>query len=154
MDLDNPVIVVAIVAAAASIVGAVVAAVASVRATRGARGIASLSHRIAQLDDEADQLRQDFRAFMAAFGDATSTKAMGPLMAACEVLCANPRANAEVVTCADRIRATLQKVAIENLGAAVAVRLSGEDFRKLRASFAASIRAIADERSRVLAKRH
>lgn len=85
----------AVLAAVVSIVAAGMSYRSERRAAREARGITTLNHKIAAIDKEAEQMRDDYRALMKAFGDTTGTmlSRFASVYAAGEVLRAHPQTN-------------------------------------------------------------
>ncbi len=161
MATDDPAIVVAVIAAAASVGAAVVASVASAHASRSARAVVSVNHRVAMLDAQVEQLREDYRNFLTSVGSVDGTATIGAMLAACEVLCANPRAGERLVRAADAIRgAVTSGVAVASSpmppkwGAANrAFGLPDAEFETMRAEFATALRTITAEREEVLLDR-
>lgn len=143
--------VVAVIAALASIVAAVLAWLSSRSATAGAREVASLNHRIARLDREAEQLRADFAAFMSASGQAHDRAGQMKLLAADVVLGANPRCGKALRDAADTFTTRITTTLL-NLGGASGVLNVEKELQALRAAFAGSMVAINTERDTILAR--
>jgi hypothetical protein len=89
----------AAIAALASILAAVLAYLSAQRAAREARSVTTLNHKIAALDRQAEQLRQDFRELWQS--DAQNNDRF--VMATCEQLSANPHANPDLSMAALRL---------------------------------------------------
>jgi gas vesicle protein len=83
----------AAIAAITSIVAAVLAYLSAQRAAREARSVTTLNHKIAAIDKEAEQMRDDYRDLMKALGDRRIAKDSGSIMAAGEVLRSHSRAS-------------------------------------------------------------
>jgi outer membrane murein-binding lipoprotein Lpp len=83
----------AAVAAVVSIVAAVMAFLSARKAEEEARSITTLNHKVAALDRQAGQLREDYRGLMKALGDIQGARDVGSIMAAGELLGAHPRAS-------------------------------------------------------------
>lgn len=83
----------AVLAAVVSILGAVMAYLSARRAALEARSITTLNHKVAALDRQAEQMREDYHSLMKAIGDFRSGKDVGSIMAAGEVLSAHSRAS-------------------------------------------------------------
>jgi biopolymer transport protein ExbB/TolQ len=85
----------AALAAIVSILAAVIAFVSARRAAREARNITTLNHKVAALDRQAEQLRDDYRDLIKAIGDSSGSVLVRfrSIYAAGEVLRAHPQAN-------------------------------------------------------------
>lgn len=98
----------------AAALAAVVSILAALAAAREARSVTTLNHKIAALDRQAEQMRDDYRDLMTAIGGNTDSPMVryGSVLAAGEVLRANPQVNeplsATVVRLTDAFAAALQ----------------------------------------------
>jgi outer membrane murein-binding lipoprotein Lpp len=96
----------AALAAIVSILAAVMAFVSARRAAREARNITTLNHKVAALDREADQMRDDYRDLFKEIGGnpgAATMIGLGLILAAGEVLRSHPQAN-------ERLRAGIMEL--------------------------------------------
>jgi len=148
--VTNPLVIVAVIAALASITAAVIAHRSSRTATAGASAVATLSHRIARLDAEAEQLREDYRRFFEAAGTLSTRSNLNVILAAGEILSSNPRSTAALAEAADKFCLALARGLVAAEGKTAAMSVEGH-YRALRAAFTDSVRAIAEEREKVLA---
>ena len=144
--METPLIA-AIVAAVASSIAAVLAHLSSVRANAGATAINSANQRVARLDREATQLREDFVAYMLAVGRVQAKEDIGPLLGAGEVLCANPRATAGMVVAVDKLRRVLQGAILKGPRQTA---MPEEPFLELRQGLAQALASIASDREHAL----
>ena len=149
--METPVVV-ALIASLASVCAACIAGVMSYRATRGARAIASLNQKIARIDAEADQLREDFRNYIEILGGAAQVQDVGRLLGASELLQANPRASrllrSSARTIADSV--ALRFTATTAGPARPVPGLEDERFDALRNGFEESARALSELRASLL----
>lgn len=142
----------AVVAAIVALVSAALSFLASRRATNGARDLASINHRIAVLDREGEQYRDDYRAFMEALGDATLVERAGAIVASGEVLRAHPRTTDEGIKAIDALRASVARYhqgiseRISLPTGAVQMDMPTEPYDVLHGEFRAVHAAIAEER--------
>lgn len=151
--METPILV-ALIAASASVVAAVVAWRQASIAQKGARGIATTSHKVVRLDAEADQLRDDFRQFMTAVGNAHRLDDIGQMLATGEILAANPRSDAAMRAAAEEVRFEMQTAilrASQQLRAS-SQPLSGAAFESLQNALTDCMRSISQERESVLAE--
>jgi hypothetical protein len=132
-------------AAVVSILAAVMAFVSARRAAREAHSITTLNHRVAALDRQADQLREDYRSLMKAIGDIKGAGDLGPIMAAGELLRAHPRASEPLFVAVGKL---IEKAA----GAFVSGSLEGVDdlIASIRNGFRESLAEIERMRSGLL----
>jgi outer membrane murein-binding lipoprotein Lpp len=100
----------AALAAVVSILGAAMATFSARRAEQEARSVTTLNHKVAALDRQAEQLREDYRALVKAIGDIKGTGDIGAIMAAGELLRAHPQASFPLTVAIGKL--------IEKLGAA------------------------------------
>src|ERR1035437_4054580 len=94
---------------------AVVSILAAITAAREARSVTTLNHKVAALDRQAEQMRDDYRNLIKAIGDNTGSNLVrfGSVYAAGEVLRAHPQANEHL------------SAAIEQLTGAYGAAISG-----------------------------
>src|SRR5690625_1133202 len=138
------------VGAVVSVAGALVAALAAVYARRSAWEVASLNLQIAALEREAEEFREDFRAFLTAQGKVQAFEDVGAVLATGEVLQANPRSSDKLIAAVNDVRRGLQAILS---GQTASIRMSGghasalpdEPFDALREQFRLGITAIAKE---------
>jgi uncharacterized NAD(P)/FAD-binding protein YdhS len=137
----------ATIAAITSIVAAVLAYLSAQRAAREARSVTTLNHKIAALDRQAEQLRQDFRELWQS--DAQNIDRY--VMATCEQLSANPHANRTLseaaVTLADLMRTGQDRTGVVETSLEDHVQIAKSE---IRSGFRESIREIEEERSELL----
>ncbi|WP_154793411.1 hypothetical protein [Occultella kanbiaonis] len=149
---------IAVIAAFASVAAAVLSYRSSKSATEGAHRIASLNHRITALDAESAQFREDFRGFHAAMGSVKGLTDVGALLAATEILQANPRSSDALIQVTDTLRGATQAIVggtaprFRTAGG-TAAPLSDESFLTLRREFREALAAIARERATLVAQR-
>jgi hypothetical protein len=101
----------------AAALAAVVSILAAIAAAREARSVTTLNHKIAALDRQAEQMRDDYRDLIKAIGSNTDSPLVrfGSVLAAGEVLRANPQASEPL------------SAAVEKLTNAFAGALGGSD---------------------------
>lgn len=83
------------------------AAFSARRAEQEARSVTTLNHKVAALDRQAEQLREDYRALVKAIGDMKGTNDIGSIMAAGELLRAHPQASFPLTVAIGKLIGTL-----------------------------------------------
>lgn len=148
---------VSVVAAVLSYRAAGSAAASAGDAARAAQTIAPLNHRIAALDAEATQFQDDYRKFLTAMGEASVPSDYRAVLAAGQILQANPRASDDLSTQAVILQYSLLKTLESPTGTYGSVgedhALSDKDFEPLRAAFSDATAVVAAERDRLMALR-
>lgn len=131
-----------------SIVAAVMAFRSARRAEQEARSVTTLNHKVAALDRQAEQLREDYRALVKAIGEIKGASDIGPIMAAGELLRAHPRATFPLSEAIGKL--------IEKLGAAFeSGQMGGADdlIASIRGGFRDSLAEIERTRTGLLNSR-